>query len=79
MAEYCLECFKKYIATEEFAYLTEKDAVCIPDYCEGCGEWKPCVVRIKERSLRKRFTNGCFRTYNRIKFKLRMRRLRRMK
>lgn len=27
--------------------LTERDVEELDDLCEGCGEWKPCVARVK--------------------------------
>ena len=42
MAEFCLKCFNKMNGThypEDKVWLEE-------DFCEGCGEWKPCVYRL---------------------------------
>ena len=50
MAEYCLNCFNKYF-TEENEALTEKNVILKEDLCEGCGEIKPCVMRIKTKTL----------------------------
>ena len=47
MAEYCLECFNIYCSDKK---LTENDVLLDDDLCEGCGEWKPCVVIIKQRN-----------------------------
>ena len=43
MAEFCLDCWNKLNATDA----TEKDYVLSGDLdlCEGCGEWKPVIVR----------------------------------
>ena len=49
MAEFYLECFNKYFSDEK---LTEKDVVMDDDLCEECGEWKPCVIKIKKRLSR---------------------------
>ncbi len=48
MAEFCLECWNKL---NGFAYSPE--CVCVseePDFCEGCGEWKPVIVGFKRRN-----------------------------
>ena len=49
MAEFCLDCMNKFYKEK----LTEKDVVLEMDLCEECGEWKPCIVKIKQ----KRFAN----------------------
>ncbi len=43
MAEFCLECLNKYIMPEDKP-LKEKNAVFSYKLCEGCGEWKLCVI-----------------------------------
>lgn len=43
MAEFCLECLNKYIMPEDKP-MKKKNAVFELDLCEGCGEWKPCVI-----------------------------------
>ena len=46
MAEFCPECMKRYhgyYAGDQKKYVLSKDL----DLCEGCGEWKRVVVRIK--------------------------------
>ena len=50
MAEHCLKCFNKYF-TEENEKFAEKDVILKEDLCEGCGEIKPCVMRIKTKTL----------------------------
>ena len=40
MAEFCLKCFNELAGTN----YTEKEVWLDEDFCEGCGEWKPCVV-----------------------------------
>ncbi len=47
MAEFCLDCFNEYFADEK---VTEADVLMEEDLCEGCGEWKPCVIRLRRRS-----------------------------
>jgi len=48
MAGFFLECFNKYISDEK---VTEKEGITDFDLCEGCGEWKPCVIRIKRKNI----------------------------
>ncbi len=45
MAEFCLECFRKIDGDMS---LTENDVIMDMDLCEGCGEWKPGVIRVKD-------------------------------
>ncbi len=52
MAEFCLDCMNKYDVLGKDK-LTKKDVVLADDFCEGCGEIKPCVVNIKRWSLHK--------------------------
>lgn len=51
MAEFCLDCFNKYISKKK---VTEKDVIMDYDLCEECGEWKQCVITIKEKNIFKR-------------------------
>lgn len=44
MAEFCFACFKEIDGDQT---LTEDDVVMDIDLCEGCDEWKPCVIRVK--------------------------------
>lgn len=46
MSEFCLECYNKYVATEE-TQVTEDDVVMQYDICEGCKRNLPCVLFIK--------------------------------
>lgn len=55
MAEFCLDCFNQYVSDEE---LTEEDVLLDLDLCEGCGEIKPCVVRVKKKALWKKILQG---------------------
>ncbi len=49
MAEFCFECFKKYIDE----YVTETDVHLAEDFCVECGYRKPCVMSItKEYALK---------------------------
>ena len=47
MAEYCLDCVNKYLMKED-NQLTEEEVTMDMDFCEGCGGWKLCVIRIKK-------------------------------
>lgn len=46
MAEFCLDCWNKLNNTNdpESKYIIDYDCL---DLCEGCGEYKPCIVRYK--------------------------------
>ena len=49
MAEFCKECFKEFIAvpsdniTDDMLVMSEG-----LDWCEGCEEWKPVVLGVKD-------------------------------
>jgi hypothetical protein len=51
MAEFCKECFKRSVAipsdriTDDMLMMSAAY-----DICEGCGEYKPVVVGVKEKS-----------------------------
>lgn len=47
MAEFCLRCFNEL---NEKNY-TEKDVWLEDDFCEGCAEWKPCVIALHRKPL----------------------------
>ena len=51
MAEFCLECWNKITGTQE----PEEKLLFsrVPDLCEGCGERKPVIIRLKMRYLAK--------------------------
>lgn len=51
MAEFCLDCMNKYAVDKK---LTKKDVIMDIDLCEGCTEFKPCVIVIKEKNIKKR-------------------------
>lgn len=46
MAEFCLDCMNKYAVDKK---LTKKDVIMDIDLCEGCGEYRSCVIVIKEK------------------------------
>lgn len=54
MAEFCIDCMNKFILRPG-QKLTEKEAITEEDLCEGCGEWKPCVIVIKKKYRKKFF------------------------
>lgn len=43
MAEFCLDCENEALGPE-FLPLDEGDVKLAMDWCEGCGEYKPCIV-----------------------------------
>ena len=47
MAEYCRECAAKILGLNVKHAVMSKE----PDLCEGCGEYKPVVVRINSSTL----------------------------
>lgn len=44
MAEFCLECFKRDFGNKHYK---RRHVALDWDLCEGCGEWKECVVTIR--------------------------------
>lgn len=47
MAEFCLDCFNKMNDTDykpSQVWLEE-------DFCEGCADWKPCVIDLQPKPL----------------------------
>ena len=47
MAEFCLKCFNEMNGT----HYSEEKVWTEVDFCEGCGEWKPCVYRLYPKPL----------------------------
>lgn len=43
MAEFCIECENR-MSGPDYEPITEADVITDWDYCEGCGQWKPCIV-----------------------------------
>ncbi len=60
MAEFCLKCFNELNGTNYQAsevWLEE-------DFCEGCADWRPCVVELSPKPLLRRlmdWVRGRFR------------------
>lgn len=47
MAEFCLKCFNKLNGTNY-----QPDEVWLEeDFCEGCGDWRPCVLDTRPKPL----------------------------
>lgn len=47
MADFCLKCFNELNGTgyqSNEVWLEE-------DFCEGCAEWKPCVMELQSKPL----------------------------
>lgn len=51
MAEFCLKCFNELNDTN----YTESEVWLEEDYCEGCVDWKPCVMELYPKPLFYRF------------------------
>ena len=66
MAEFCLECMNKYILPED-EQITEDDVYLDYDLCECCGEWKQCVVIIKQKNKPVKHKNFIKKLLHRIK------------
>ncbi len=45
MAEFCLDCFNKLNRTK----YTKSEVWLETDFCEGCAEWKPCIVDLRPK------------------------------
>lgn len=54
MAEFCLDCFNKLHDTD----YTEREVWLEVDFCEGCAEWKPCVMQLYPKPLFYRLVDG---------------------
>lgn len=66
MAEFCLDCInrkrrKKYTEAEVWVDYSELDL------CEGCGEWKPCVISFRPKPLREELLDLIFQRKKRAK------------
>ena len=62
MAEYCLTCFNRMNQTNY------KKDVWIDDeemsLCEGCGEYKPCIIALQKKNGRRRLAEIRKGNYN---------------
>ena len=47
MAEFCLKCFNELNGSD----YTASEVWLEDDFCEGCGEWKPCVFELRPKPL----------------------------
>ena len=47
MAEFCLSCFNELNGT----HYTNGAVWLEEDFCEGCAEWKPCVMELRPKPL----------------------------
>ena len=47
MAEFCLKCFNDFNGTN---YQTH-EVWLEKDFCEGCADWRPCVVDLRPKPL----------------------------
>jgi hypothetical protein len=55
MAEFCLDCYNKL----NNSHLTKEQVTLAIDFCEGCEQWKECIVTIKP--YKKSFFDKLFR------------------
>ena len=54
MAEFCLKCFNEPNGTDYHPSQVWLEN----DFCEGCGEWKLCVMVIRPKPLLRRLFDG---------------------
>lgn len=47
MSEFCLKCFNEMNDTHYRA----KDVWLEEDLCEGCADWRPCVIALRPKPL----------------------------
>ena len=47
MAEFCLSCFNEMNDT----HYDKSEVWLEEDFCEGCAEWKPCVIELRPKPL----------------------------
>ena len=53
MAEFCLKCLNELDGTDYIPC----EALLEEDFCEGCGDWRPCVVRLRPKPFLRRLVN----------------------
>lgn len=61
MAEMCLDCYNKDAIKNGGKPLTEEEVVLDDDFCEWCGEIKPCIITIKQQPKKKKSIFDFFR------------------
>ena len=65
MSEFCLDCVNKHFMDNGNELLI-KDVVTEVDLCEGCGQIKPCVIKVRRMARYKLYSGtrqaGHFRT-----------------
>ncbi len=49
MSEICIDCWNKYMETDDKPkkFLMTR----VPELCEDCGQWKPVIIRYKLRYI----------------------------
>ena len=45
VAEFCLKCFNELNGTE----YTASEVWLEEDFCEGCADWRPCVIGLRQK------------------------------
>lgn len=55
MSEFCLDCVNKHFMDNGNELLI-KDVVTEVDLCEGCGQIKPCVIKVRRMSRYKLYS-----------------------
>jgi len=55
MAEFCLRCFNELNGTN---YKTN-EVWLENDFCEGCADWRPCVLELRPKPLLWRLVDLC--------------------
>lgn len=56
MAEFCLDCFNEMNGT----HYTKSEVWLEEDFCEGCADWRPCVVELRPKPLLLRLVDGVY-------------------
>lgn len=51
MAEFCLKCFNELNDTN----YTGSEVWLVEDFCEGCVDWKPCIMKLYPKLFFYRF------------------------
>lgn len=61
MAEFCLDCFNKMNKTG----YTKSEVWLEKDFCEGCADWRPCVMGLRPKPFILRLTDWVSRMLRR--------------